>query len=135
VLALAAEGTAEEDGAIQHNLPVILEPGFACAIDGAPAIPRMKKAGPVVVSLSHELPYAPGTFDEIVVRNAPVCSGCGEGTYCEMPPSNYFGTVFCMARLMSLLKDGGVLNVGPECFVSRGENNKIKYQDYLEYDG
>lgn len=126
VLALGAEGTPEEVGAVQHNLPVVLDPNFVCAMDGQEGLPRLQQAGPVVVSLSQHLPYAPNTFDEIVVHSTPVCMGdCG--ALCEVPPANHMGPVYCFAQLFALLKEGGSLFVGSECYVSRGEDGKAHH--------
>lgn len=125
-IAFAAEGTPEESGAIQHNLPIILQPDFVCASDGQEGLKRIKAAGPVVVSASHKLPYAPGTFDLIIVNGAPVCHACGaEDLSCEVPPSTYLGPVYCLHQLKSLLKECGQLEIGEECFVKKDIDGNI----------
>jgi hypothetical protein len=130
-IAFGGEGTPREWGAIQHNLPVILTPNFVCASDGEGGLSRIKRAGPVVVSLSHRLPYAKGTFDLIIVHGVPVCRGCDAGDQlCEVPPTTYLGPVFCLAQLKSLLNKCGQLDIGSECWVNRGAGGHISSEGY-----
>ena len=120
-LALGGEGAPEERGAVQVNLPRILDPNFVCASDGRGDLGRLKRAGPVVVSRSSDLPFARGSFDKVIARGVPVCrgkpedlNGCRE---CKNPPSTHLGEVYCLRRVKSLLTRNGVLDVDSGCLV------------------
>lgn len=121
VLALGGEGSPEERGAIQVNLPRILNRNFVCASDGSSRLERLKRAGPVIVSDSFELPFAGGSFDKIIARNIPICQGgcekLGGPEVCNKPPTTNLGKVYCAKRVKRLLKEGGVLKVSNECWL------------------
>ena len=130
-IAFGGEGTDREKGAIQHNLPIILTSDFVCASNGLEGLERIRRAGPVVVSESHNLPYAKGTFDLIIVSAVPVCRGCKNGSQtCEVPPNSYLGPVYCLAQLETLLKECGELEIGDECWVQKGSDGYIRSEGY-----
>jgi hypothetical protein len=121
VLALGGEGNVEERGAVQVNLPCILDDDFVCSADGTARLDKVKEAGPVVVSDSFELPFARGSFDRIVARSVPVCKGKkGKQNIPDShrnPPRTRLGRIYCLERVKELLSEGGVLDIGDECWI------------------
>lgn len=122
ILALGAEGTASEEGTIQLNLPNILKPDFSCSSDGSKGLPRLKRAGPIVVAQSDRLPFADHFFDRIIAQSVPVCGLCKNSDNqeeCGQTPRTFLGPVYCWIQIMRILADGGEAVIDDMCFVHR----------------